>query len=153
MTTRCKNFFGFRWKRSKHYFEVDSRIRLSTVSSRGTHRAPTAFSLLISRAECWLPFRTTRLPWCIFSSASWLVVSLLSWKCSICNRDLYLSSVIMFGKPSVHTNSSIDQYSSIDNFFTLDINIGRAKNRYISATVVFFQATNRNCLLRTVFVV
>lgn len=54
---------------------------------------------------------------------------------------------MILGKFSVRSNLSVDQYSSIDNFLTLEINIDRAKNRYISLTVVFFHAINRehNC--------
>lgn len=59
---------------------------------------------------------------------------------------------MILGKFSVPSNSSVDQYSSIDNFLTLEINIDRAKNRYISLTV-FFHAINHEHLLCEVFVV
>lgn len=60
---------------------------------------------------------------------------------------------MILGKLSARVNSSVDQYLSIDNFFTLHINIDRAKNRYISFTVVFFHAINREQLLCEIFVV
>ena len=69
----------FRLKRSKHYFEVDSRIRLlSTVSNRGIHRADSFLILNFSyKMLIAVPYDTptASATLCTFVRRSWRIMS------------------------------------------------------------------------------